>query len=822
MKTLFDRSLSTVCLAALAAYSPLLAEESAPVIYRLSKSASSVKGGALTNAVYWLDESGVLCAASETLDSNADYLVGLKYPDKDGEMYCKTIRTSDSQDIVFAGRSLTIGDDTYSKGYGVLYFSSYQYKATFLNEGLFLRYGRMELLKHSNVEFNAYGKVTILADETEKGNFYITRNDALTNQTVNFHGPLVGDESSEFSIRGVTARFLDASQYKGTIVCWKNSGLGMSGVSQSKVSVLTNGTIFAASATDDWTLSTLSLSTNATIRATTVKTADANGIEHVSCATIHVTEGFSTEGLAKVKLSMSDIAFDGLTNRFVVLTAPKSAELNVDDFVLDLDIGAYPEDMRRLAKLAVERGEERDSLVFTFEPVVSLVISDNSEQTACSRATTSFADGKESNWSDKRLPHEGAHYVVLKNGDAIRYLNTMGAGRSDSSSEYEMRHFPGESLTIGPGCVLTLYQSLFKVKELRILDGAYVRLGQFSTVKDGTVKIEGEKLVAPSGTVHIQVYANFTAEFSGDLSGEAMIRIPGIRETGSPQGTTRFAGDNSAFEGRFSVSQANYKGNVPTATNMQTLSVAATNQLGGVISEMAWDGITLKRMCRIHVSGNAALAKGTNRGLYIDSTSDVEGTAFLGRIVVISGKEFAVETLLTMNGTLNKEGVGTLTLAAPVKFGEGAVSDMPSANSNVLRIAEGTLKVRGADSINGLEIRFGSSAKFVIDATSCDSDSLRYGVRNVKTDTPFVLPDGEAKLPLEILYPQSVPEEGVVLGIMTVRSSIAARIKAMLPEMPRRIDGKIVRNVEIVDAVNGWTTFALEIGVNHGTKVIIR
>ena len=820
MKTMLERFLIAVGLAAFAAHSPLCADEPVPAVYRLSVSGNTALGGALTNAVYWLDESGSQCAESETLDSNADYIVGLKSPDKNGDTYCKNIRTGE-QDIVFAGKSLTIGDDTWSNGAGVFYFSRYTGKVTFLNEGLFLRYGRMELVKHSNVEFNAYGKVTVLADGSGKGNFYITRDGTLTNQTVNFHGPLVGDESAKFSILRVTARFLDASQYKGTIVCGNDSGLGMSGVSQSKVSVLTNGTIFAASAASDLTLSTLSLSTNATIKVTTVKTADANGIEHVSCATIHVTEGLSMEGLAKVKLSMSDIAFDGLTNRFVVLTAPKS-ELDRDDFVLDLDMGAYPADMRRLAKLEVERGEDRDSLVFTFEPVVSLVISDNNEQTACSRATTSFADGNESHWSDNRLPHEGAHYVVLKNGDAIRYLNTMGVGRSNSSSGYEMRHFPGESLTIGPGCVLTLYQSLFGVKELRILDGAYVRLGQFSAGEDGTVEIEGEKLVAPSGTVRILVYAKYTAEFSGDLSGEATITIPGVGATSSPQGFTRFTGDNSAFEGRFSVSQVDYKGNVPTVINMQTLSVVATNQLGGVISEMAWDGITLKRMCRIHVSGNASLAKGTNRGLYIDSTSDRDGVEFYEQVKINSGKEFAVETQLTMNGVLRKDGPGTLTLAAPVKFGEGAVSDMPSVNSNILNIAEGTLKVRGADCIDGLEIRFGSSAKFVIDATSFDADSLRYGVRNVKTDTPFVLPDGEAKLPLEILYPQSVPEEGVVLGIMTVRSSIAARIKAMLPEMPRRIDEKIVRKVEISDEVNGWTTFALEIGVNHGTKVIIR
>lgn len=821
MKTMLERFLIAVGLAAFAAHSPLCADEPVPAVYRLSASGSTALGGALTNAVYWLDESGSQCAESSTLDSTADYLVSWKHPDR-GVTYSKAIRTSKTGDIVFAGRSLTIGDDYWSNGDGILYLSAKNIKTTFANDGLFLRYGSITLLNDNNANYEIYGKVTVLADGSDKGTFRISRNGTLTNQTVNFHGPLVGSESAKFSISMVTARFLDASQYKGTIVCGNNSGLGMSGVSQSKVSVLTNGTIFAASATDDWTLSTLSLDTNAAIRVTIAKTVDANGVEHASGATIHVTDSLSTEGLAKVKLSMSDIAFDGLTNRFVVLTAPKSAELDRDDFVLDLDMGAYPADMRRLAKLEVECGEDRDSLVFTFEPVVSLVISDNNEQTACSRATTSFADDMESHWSDRRLPHEGAHYVVLKTGDVASYLNTMGVGRSNSSSEYEMRHFPGESLTIGPDCMLTLYQSIFKVKELRILDGAYVRLGQFSTVKDGTVKIEGEKLVAPSGTVRILVYANYTAEFSGDLSGEATITIPGVGATSSPQGTTRFAGDNSAFEGRFSVSQVNYKGNAPDETNMQTLSVAATNQLGGVISEMAWDGITLKRMCRIHVSGNAALAKGTNRGLYIDSTSDVEGTAFLGRIFVISGKEFAVETLLTMNGTLDKEGVGTLTLAAPVKFGEGAVSDMPSVNSNILNIAEGTLKVRGADCIDGLEIRFGSSAKFVIDATSSDADSLRYGVRNVKTDTPFVLPDGEAKLPLEILYPQSVPEEGVVLGIMTVRSSIAARIKAMLPEMPRRIDGKIVRNVEIVDAVNGWTTFALEIGVNHGTKVIIR
>ncbi|MBE6398436.1 MAG: hypothetical protein E7046_15660, partial [Lentisphaerae bacterium] len=255
MKTMLERFLIAVGLAAFAAHSPLCADEPVPAVYRLSASGSTALGGALTNAVYWLDESGSQCAESSTLDSTADYLVSWKHPDR-GVTYSKAIRTSKTGDIVFAGRSLTIGDDYWSNGDGILYLSAKNIKTTFANDGLFLRYGSITLLNDNNANYEIYGKVTVLADGSDKGTFRISRNGTLTNQTVNFHGPLVGSESAKFSISMVTARFLDASQYKGTIVCGNNSGLGMSGVSQSKVSVLTNGTIFAASATDDWTLST--------------------------------------------------------------------------------------------------------------------------------------------------------------------------------------------------------------------------------------------------------------------------------------------------------------------------------------------------------------------------------------------------------------------------------------------------------------------------------------------------------------------------------------------------------------------------------------
>lgn len=819
---------SALMVMALVPFLFLNADEQARATYRISAAGGSSLGEALTNQKYWLDADGNACEESDTLDSNADYLIGLS--DGEDKVHAKMIRTSKTADVVFSGRSLTIGDDSWGKGDGVLYVSKRNYITTFLNDGLFLRFGRIELLNDSNADFKIDGKVTIVADGTSKRSFNIGANSTHVGQTINFYGPLMGGESSVFGLSGTapaTARFFDAAGYSGTVICRKNCGLAMAGDSGAKVVVETNGTIFAASATVDWSLADLSLETNTTIRVATSKSTDADGVEHTVSSTIHVKNELHVKGIVSVSLSMSDISFDGLTNRFVVLTAPKSASLDIKDFVLDFDMGTYPEDMRRLAKLQVEQGDGIDSLVFTFEPVVKLDVSDKNKQTNCLDADTSFANAKERNWSDRRLPHEGAHYVVLKSdGGTSKYLNTMGAGRSAATVEYETRHFPGESLTIGEGCALTVYQSpVFKVKELRLLDGSSVRLGQFAgRLTDGNsvnVEISGDRVVAPSGTVTLLSYTGYVMVFSGSLSGGALVSIPGLGATSSPAATTKFTGENGSFTGKFLVSQCNYNKGAPK-NDYQTLEISATNQFGGVIPDMAWDGIWLKRMCRITIADNAALASGSNRGLYIDSTSDEEGVSFIGQTKINYEKEFAIETQLTMNGVFKKEGPGTLTLAAPVKFGEGAVSDMPLANSNVVQVAEGILKVRSADGIDGLEIHFGGGTRFVVDVSAPDADFLRYGAKNVKTDTPFVLPDGATKLPLEVLYPEEIPEKGVTVGILTVKSGIASAIKAILPELPRRVSGKIVRYVEIADKKNGWTTFAAEIGVSHGTRIILK
>ena len=44
----------------------------------------------------------------------------------------------------------------------------------------------------------------------------------------------------------------------------------------------------------------------------------------------------------------------------------------------------------------------------------------------------------------------------------------------------------------------------------------------------------------------------------------------------------------------------------------------------------------------------------------------------------------------------------------------------------------------------------------------------------------------------------------------------------MLPSVPSRVGDRSAQLVEVADAENAWTTFAVKIGAIHGTRIIFR
>ena len=64
-----------------------------------------------------------------------------------------------------------------------------------------------------------------------------------------------------------------------------------------------------------------------------------------------------------------------------------------------------------------------------------------------------------------------------------------------------------------------------------------------------------------------------------------------------------------------------------------------------------------------------------------------------------------------------------------------------------------------------------------------DETMVRYGVRNTKADVPFVLNEGESKMPFLMSAAGNAPAlQSFVVGAVTVDASAADAVQAMLPE----------------------------------------
>lgn len=336
--------------------------------------------GAMTNGVFWMDAQTNACAVSESLDPQTDYIVGtLRYTGS--TPFAAGIRTFDDKDTVFSGRSLTIGEPTYSKGYARLYIKrdSRRRKAIFENDGLFLQFGCIGGLGRNNAEYDVYGKMTVLATGTGNKVFNVgSGSSSYSGQTVILHGPLYGAANAVISAGGAytftaaTALFMDVSPYLGRLDCLKGNKLGASGESAASVKILSGGTFMTATPTNGLTISSLTMETGSVLRVTMATVTGAGGQQRTTNALIRVTGDVtagSNEGTVSLVAAMSDIRSTGEERRFPVLAVPKAAQLLLDRFTLDLDMGSFPASLRRLVALTIDRGETEDVLTIVSMPV---------------------------------------------------------------------------------------------------------------------------------------------------------------------------------------------------------------------------------------------------------------------------------------------------------------------------------------------------------------------------------------------------------------------------------------------------------------------
>lgn len=643
---------------------------------------------------------------------------------------------------------------------------------------------------YGNVQFSFNGALAGASDvglligaKPRQGN-----NGVVSRQTIRF----CGDTSGYLGEIVVTSRYetITSSQW----------GMSIAGRSTLPGTTIVNKgcMVRALTSSDTLTLGTLVLRDGAGIDVPVSVASTSGGYpSSYAAGLVNVTGSFAMGGKAYVRVGDDFMMTAAAT--LPVLTVPAFVQLSKDDFevagnqALSLDV--VNNDLAGTKTLVLKVPEY---VYLTVSDVDSVT-----QDTADSSVTNA------SHWSDNEVPHSGANYYVRQLVSGTKTALALQGGHK----QYGTHSFGGDSLTMGSGTRLYGFSEDYNLSKLTLLDGSEYSLGNATLTK-----LIGNEFCVPGGTVTLRAYCS-TSDYSTyrmridmPLTGKGTIRLEGVNNTGSPHGAYCFLRQSPDFKGRFVVTQIKQNSAPKWADGYQEIRVGSSLQLGGNLPALDVKAVTLENFGMIRTEGSFTIPADRNRGIFVN------GADFGGRITTGSTHEMAINTALTMNGRLYKEGGGTLSLGGVVKFG-AAAGDFPIAHSNRLNVYQGTLKITSSTACDGLEIAFSNGTHIVLSPNLEDTSLTAYGVKNVKTDTPFVLLDGVSTLPFAVdwsvltrEYLRSHAPDRFRLGLLTVSSGAAPAVRAMFSasDYVRNLPGYLCNAAEQTDPETGDVTFALD------------
>lgn len=752
----------------------------AEVVY-LTTSDQSEKNNSFTNCLNWSD--------GKVAHDDADYRVDSG----------RTMRTS-VYGGVFGGNLLMIGnpDNLNHQNSGVNSRARNAYETTWARDGLVLVAGKYYQGNDSAGVGIVNGKVTVQASNDAPFRFHANGSNKGLDFTGDFHGDatrglLIGGNRLSEAETNFTCRLRgDMSDYLGTItvtnICDEQGvPLGttfFAAASSFPGTVCVRTNALMVTATNDVSFGTLHLDSGSRVRLTGDPSLGKYGA-------ITVTDSFTMgENVSlDVTYSFPESLIDGTTTqRIALVTVPYASELSLDGFDVTL---ADASGFGHTHRLAVESDESQrtKSLVCVIEPSVILDVPDspNANTTLDLAKHNDGAISDESKWSDKKVPHEGAHYFVPCKAYGKDWKECCL--RIVGNNPYE---FLGLSLTLADEySSITVFPTEFTCDRLIMRNGSTVRAGN---LRSPTVK---GNILANDGTVYFGCYGDKTMTIAAGISGTAKVVFRGYDgETSNKDGFYRLTGDNSRFEGTMEVTSY---GASSQNENFQQLILSSPASLGADLPAFNFEALSLAKWARLKVDKDVTLAKESNRGLFVNGNAQVD---------VVDGKVFQLDTGLSLNGRLLKIGKGVFAVGGAAGFGANGDSD-PVTDSNVLELTNGTVKVTSVDAVNGVSFRVGSNGSLSLKVDPSDAELMRYGIRNVRTADPLSLIDGAEKVRIDLdtsAYPE-LPAEGALIGILTVQDVATNAVDSVL-SISRSYSGFSRSIVKIHDDENGWTTYA--------------
>ena len=709
------------------------------------------KDDAITNTVYWTSQDKTV--ACPAITGEDDFVVS-------NWKWMWSPAGQNQEDYHFSGKSLAIGQIGGQDGKLEIRFYNNNYSIYFDNEGLFLDNGLFTGYGYRMRTLNVRGDITVRAPESAP--FHIHGGGKLTSnegKTLLLHGPFksakgtmavagvvpagfenVLNEITNFTLRidGPCDNYLGKLKISGMrprigntydtavkLACPEFGG---------SIIVANNGILNAAYDTNVIKIASLSFEPGSTLEVLASNTTNA---------IFEVENSFAAEGPVTVLMNSQRIKVCNEGDRFTVLSLPKTAEVSVDDFRLELT-GAKLKFTSEAVYFAVREDGERKYLDVVVEPIVKLTVADyNSFNWNAEKSSSAFK--KASSWSDtSSTPHSGCHYFNEKIGTIITPDTDSYSFLGRSLSIYDER-------TNSPFIVFTKKLNLTKLHMTngRLASGSY---------RSPVVTAESFAFYGIHNSIIVQM--NQTLELVGPWKGDGQVDVIGNHAYGS-NGRLRLTGDNSNFTGKIKLTVGAAAPNPDD--NFQTLLIDDEKALGGAMDEMMFDALELNAYGTLEVTNSFRIAAERNRGIYVNGD---------GAISVPQGEKLAVDTLVTLEGSLVKMGEGTLSL--------GGTLDARSASELV--VTNGVVEVAAADAINGASVKFSKDSALAIALGSSDVNLRNYGIRNL-SDAPFAA--DTAQVPLYVDIP-SVGDgvKNIECALFTVKTEHYAAADAMF--VPKR------------------------------------
>jgi hypothetical protein len=449
----------------------------------------------------------------------------------------------------------------------------------------------------------------------------------------------------------------------------------------------------------------------------------------------------------------------------------------------------------------------RDTVYVVIEPIVEMVKgqSDVREEKYALASGTALTNA--TFWSDGRIPHAKAHYVIN-----YRLLTSC-----EDNVEYV---FPGRSLLFYKGG----FGVFGKNHRLNIPDfqiASIVEQGQ-----GGSVTICGGYARLCDDSVSLRAYANNTLTIESEMVGSANLNLVGEAGTSSPHGYFAFKGFNTNWFGCITVTAPENSSVDDFVSDLLTIRLYDGRNLGGELPQFNYRALALGRYCELYAHTNVTLDASVNRGIFL---SHEKGAKF----VVDEGYTLKCNWPITLNGPLYKTLPGTLALGGGVKFYEVSegitnITDVltEDPSKRLLVVTNGTIKALSHDCVNGLTVALAKDrdTSLAVDFTETDSDLKRYGFYNVKTDTPF-----EAGNPINIRIDNMDADTVKGLreykqGLITVKTAAANDLgmdSLVRFKKPFASGCPNVRLVREDDSDTGLTTYSAQYKF-VGAQIIVR